>query len=101
MVSRHGFQVLTAGDGREAVRVFQEHVHEVTCVLLDLSMPRMSGEEAFRELRRLRPDVPVIVASGYTEEDIRRRFAGHERIQFIEKPYRSATVTQELRKLLG
>ena len=55
MVEEAGFSVLTAGDGEEAIRLFRQHQHEIVCVLLDLTMPKMDGQETFRELRRIRP----------------------------------------------
>ena len=74
MIERSGFSVLTASGGREAIRLFREHQHEVSCVLLDLTMPDMDGAETFGELRRIRPDVRVILTSGYSEEAATERF---------------------------
>ena len=56
LLERHGFSVVTARDGREAIEVFQARCDEIVAVVLDLTMPRMGGEETFRELRRLSPD---------------------------------------------
>ena len=87
MLSRLGFQVLLAADGREALEVYGEHRGEIVLVLLDLTMPRMNGEETFRELRRLNPAVRVVMSSGYAENDITSRFAGKGLAGFIHKPY--------------
>ena len=76
MIERAGFSVLTAGGGREAIRLFREHRHEVRCVLLDLTMPDLDGAETFRELRRIRPDVRVVLSSGYGEEAATGRVRG-------------------------
>ena len=59
-------------------------------MLLDLSMPQMDGQETFRELRRLREDVRVVLTSGYNEQDAVNRFAGKGLAGFIQKPYRAA-----------
>jgi PAS domain S-box-containing protein len=100
IVERCGFTVLAATDGREAVRLFQQHSDDVSCVLLDLAMPHMNGAETFRELRRIRPDVRVVVASGYSEQEILRHFAGQHPAGFIEKPYRVTELSAKLRSVL-
>jgi len=83
---RAGFRVVTAEDGLAALEILRQNP-AVDGVLLDLTMPRMSGEEAFPEIRRLRPDVPIVLASGYTEQDATSQF--HERglAGFIQKPF--------------
>ena len=100
MLSRMGFSVLTAADGREAVEVFRKHADKIDCVLLDLTMPRMNGEEAFRELRRIRPDVRVILCSGYNEQDVTQHFAGKGLAGFIQKPYILAALRAKLMEVL-
>jgi two-component system cell cycle sensor histidine kinase/response regulator CckA len=71
MLSRLGFVVLTAGDGREALALYAQHRGEIVLVLLDLTMPHMDGEETLHGLRALDPEVRVIMSSGYSEQDIR------------------------------
>ncbi len=100
MLERLGFSVLTAPDGREALKVFREHADEFVCVLLDLTMPHMDGEEAFRAMRRLHPDVPVILCSGYNERDATQRFAGKGLAGFIQKPYNMTTLREKLAEVL-
>lgn len=87
MLERLGFSVITAGDGREAVEIYRTRGKDLALVLLDLTMPRMNGEEAFRELRRIDPNVRVILSSGYSEQEISARFAGKGLAGFIQKPY--------------
>jgi CheY-like chemotaxis protein len=96
MVERCGFDTLLAEDGEEALRVFSANRGLVTGVLLDLSMPRMGGRETLRELRRLDPDVPVLLSSGYPEQDPVPGATG-----FVQKPYRLATLTAALRAALS
>lgn len=88
MLEHLGFGVLTAADGREAIRLFRQRRGEILFVLLDLTMPEMSGEEVLRELRRIDPQVRVVIASGYPEEEVARRFAGGELPPIVHKPYR-------------
>jgi len=70
ILKRHGFEVLTAADGCEAIKLLQEHNGNIACILLDLTMPHMDGEETYRELRRISSDIPVIMTSGYSEQEI-------------------------------
>ena len=83
-----GFEVLTASDGREAIGIFSREARRVRLVLLDLTMPRMNGEETYTELRRIRPDIRVILMSGYNEQEATGRFAGKHLAGFIQKPFR-------------
>jgi CheY-like chemotaxis protein len=101
MLDLLGFQVLTAADGREALEVFRRHGGEIDLVILDLSMPVMGGEETFRELRRLRSDVRVILSSGYDEQEVTPRFAGKGLAGFVQKPYTVAKLEQTLSRVLG
>jgi len=68
MLQNFGFTPILAGDGVEGVECFRRHAAELRLVLLDLTMPRMDGEEALAEMRRINPDVPVILISGYSEK---------------------------------
>ncbi len=96
MLERMGFIVYTATDGYDGVTLFQAHADEIHLVLLDMTMPRMDGEEVFRELRRLRPEVLVVLTSGYNEQDAINRFSGKGLAGFIQKPYQY----EELRTML-
>jgi CheY-like chemotaxis protein len=100
MLNRMGFSVLTAVDGRDAIDLFRKRPDTIDCVLLDLTMPRLDGQEAFRKLRRIRPDVAVILCSGYNEQDATQRFAGKGLAGFIHKPFNMATLRETLMKVL-
>jgi signal transduction histidine kinase/CheY-like chemotaxis protein len=95
-----GYKVVTAGDGLEALQVFGDRQSEISAVLLDLTMPHMSGSEAFRELRALRPDLPILVTSGYSEEESVRDFHDSDLAGFIQKPYRASQLRARLREVL-
>jgi CheY-like chemotaxis protein len=99
MLTFFGFRVLTACDGRDALEVFRQNRDEIDCVILDLTMPHMDGEQAFRELRRIRPALRVIVSSGYNEQDVARRFVGKGLAGFIQKPYKVSELGQKLREV--
>ncbi|MCP4713644.1 MAG: response regulator, partial [Deltaproteobacteria bacterium] len=99
-LEKRGFSVLTALDGREGVEVFQEHAAEIVCVILDLTMPHMDGEETFREIRRIKGDTRIIMSSGYNEQDITQRFVGKGLAGFIQKPYLSKNLWKKLQEVL-
>ncbi|OPY85253.1 MAG: Blue-light-activated protein [Syntrophus sp. PtaU1.Bin208] len=101
MLTTLGFQVLTADNGLEGLDAFRAHQAEIDCVLLDLMMPEMGGEETFRELRRLKHDLPVIMSSGYNEQDVTQRFVGRGLTGFLQKPYTVANLRAALKKALG
>lgn len=101
MLERIGFDVLSASNGKEAIDLFKANAARVRCVLLDLTMPQMDGEETFGELRRVDPMVRVIMSSGYNEQDIVSRFSGKGLAGFIQKPYRLARMTEVFRSVLA
>jgi PAS domain S-box-containing protein len=96
-----GFQVLCVNEGAQALELFRARGAEIVCVLLDLTMPGLDGEQVFREIRRLRPDTRVILSSGYDESDVTQRFASEGLAGFIQKPYRSASLRAKLKQVLG
>jgi two-component system, cell cycle sensor histidine kinase and response regulator CckA len=87
-LEREGFAVLTAADGREAVTVFRSHGLHIDVVLLDLTMPHLDGIETMAELRRIRPDIRVILASGFSEQQASERVGGQAPTAFLGKPFR-------------
>ncbi len=98
ILERLGFTVWTAADGEEALRVFGRRAAEVTAVLLDATMPVLSGEETLRGLRAIREDVPILLSSGYTGNQGDAREDGAT--AFLQKPYRPADLADALRRAL-
>ncbi len=101
MLQRAGFGVVTANDGVEAIELYRVDPESYTLVVLDLTMPNMDGETAFRELRQLRGDVRVILTSGYNSQEVVTRFAGKGLAGFIQKPFDAGRLRLELTKVLG
>jgi len=100
VMGKAGFKVQLAADGREAVALFQRHGDEIGCVLCDLTMPVMDGWETLTALRRIRPGLPVILASGYSESQVMAR-GGAERPQlFLQKPYDFQVLAATVRRYL-
>ena len=90
---------LTAWMGRRS-RFFQSAVNEIDLVMLDFAMPRMNGIEAFGELIRIKPDVKVILCSGYTEDVVLDCFPGQRPAGVLHKPYKMEELKTELERLL-
>jgi CheY-like chemotaxis protein len=101
MLDGLGFKCLIAANGQEGLEVFWKHEGEIDCVILDLTMPEMGGEEVFSELRRLKSDLCVILSSGYNEEDVTQRFVGKGLAGFVQKPYTSDKLRMTLNRVLG
>lgn len=95
ILRRDGYQVLTARNGRTALDVYAERGREIDLVLLDLTMPELSGWETFRELRLLDPEVMVILMSGYSQESAEAIPGGAA--GFLAKPYSA----EELREIVS
>ncbi|RII28115.1 MAG: hypothetical protein CXR30_14775 [Geobacter sp.] len=100
MLKTLGFQVVTADDGRQAIDIYRQRQEEIAAVILDLTMPHMDGEEAFRELRRIRADVRVVMSSGYNEMEVSQRFLGKRLAGFIQKPYKLAELSTILKQAM-
>jgi two-component system, cell cycle sensor histidine kinase and response regulator CckA len=97
ILEKSGYRVLLAEDGIDAVEMFREIANQVALVILDLTMPRMSGADTFRRLREIKADVRVLFSSGYSAEHLDLADLG---AAFIGKPYRPAELIEAVRTLL-
>jgi len=86
LLKRMGLQVLPAADGEQAVNLFRQHSAEIKFVLMDLSMPKLDGRKALAEIRKIRPEVKVVLTSGYDSDDLIRRYEKEGFDAFIQKP---------------
>jgi len=100
-VEAMGYRVITATDGEDALRVFAANADAIRCVVLDQSMPRMSGMEVFRALRESDPEVKVILCSGYSEEDTCGDYSAVGLAGFLGKPYELASLQEKVKEVLG
>jgi two-component system, cell cycle sensor histidine kinase and response regulator CckA len=101
MLSSLGFTVLTAEDGAEALEVFRQSKHKICCKLCDLTMPRMNGWETMEALRALRPDIRVLLASGYDEAKVMEGRHAELPQAFLHKPYRLVELQAALGAAMG
>jgi len=96
-LERFGYQVLLAANGIEALEIFAQTSDRIKVVLLDLTMPLMSGEETLQRLRAIRADVPVLLSSGYNQVEVVKRFAGQSLAGFVGKPYTATALLAKVK----
>jgi PAS domain S-box-containing protein len=101
MLAHLGFRSILAADGQQALSSFLVHRDSLVCVIVDLTMPAMDGEETFREIHRIDPRIPVILSSGYNEQEAVQRFVGKGLAGFLQKPYQLSQLRRKLREVLG
>jgi two-component system cell cycle sensor histidine kinase/response regulator CckA len=100
VLSLHGFRVLTAEDGQRAVDVFRAHAADIDLVLLDLTMPGLSGAEVFAAIMEQRPNTRVLITSGYAEEESQSLLRHPSVTGFLGKPYRIDRLIEQVQTSL-
>ncbi len=96
-----GYSVLEADGGLAALRIFQNHLHEIDAVLLDLAMPDMNGERTLRELKKLKKTIPIILLTAYAEDEFRTRFENGDWASVVAKPFSSKELLGALDSVLS
>lgn len=99
-LEKFGYKTLTAQDGANAVDLYRGQPHAIGLVLLDLTMPVMSGEEALRHMQMINPNVRVLLTSGYNEVEAVQRFSGKGLAGFIQKPYTASALAEKVKEAL-
>ena len=100
LLESFGYRVVLAENGSEALEIFQKSPADYTGILLDLTMPKMDGMEAFTAIRLIREDVPVVLMSGFNEQDAISRFSGKNLAGFVQKPFTPDELRQAIRKFI-
>lgn len=100
MLRRLGYRVILAKDGEEAVEQFRKHQGEIAMALLDVVMPRMGGPEVYEKIRGMRPGLPVIFSSGYSQESARLASLVVQGAVLLQKPYEPRILARKVRELL-
>ena len=95
-----GYQVITAGGGREAIEIFETKADAIDLVILDFTMPEMSCEETFSRLKMIAPRVPVLVSSGFSLNEHVRQILDQDGTGFIQKPFRLYMLSRKVREML-
>jgi PAS domain S-box-containing protein len=100
MLEWGGYQVLTAGDGIEAIEIYAERSADISLVLLDLIMPVMGGKQCLEEMLKINPDALVLIASGHCGESVSVDAADTRVKGFLPKPYDARRLLKEVRRIL-
>ncbi len=93
-----GYSVQLACDGKSAVEAFAAKPDDFAAVLMDLTMPIMNGEDALRHIRKIRPDVPVVLSSGYSEMEAVQRFREDGLSGYLQKPYTATALARRIKQ---
>jgi signal transduction histidine kinase len=101
ILEHFGFSVIEAENGDEALLRYREAQGPIAAVLLDMTMPGMSGEETFRRLRQIAPEVTVILSSGYNEIEATRRFTSKGLAGFLQKPYTASQLGEYVAQVIA
>ena len=100
ILEKLGYTVITASDGEEAVEIFREKSSQILITLLDLSMPKMSGSDAYAAMKEMDPEVKAILISGFEDERVEAALElGID--GFIKKPYSMVNLAQEVKRIIG
>jgi len=100
-MSEQDVSVVTAQTGELGVELYRTNKDQVNLVVLDLSLPGISGEDTFKILRRINPNVKVVVSSGYADEYIKKLFKGFALVGILQKPYTWGALVENMIKFLG
>jgi CheY-like chemotaxis protein len=101
MLEKAGYSVIAAENGAQAVSIFRNASGQISAVLLDMTMPVMSGAETLRQLRELKPDISVILSTGFSEMEALERFPGKAVAGFVPKPYTALQLIQKINAVCG
>jgi CheY-like chemotaxis protein len=99
MLSFSGYNCLEAADGQAALTLIRESAVSVNLVLTDIVMPEMGGTELARQVAELRPDLPIVFMSGYSDDPVVRTLE-HSPALFLPKPFTAAALTEKVRAAL-
>lgn len=100
LLSTNGYEVLTAADGEEAMRIYQERHRDIALVLSDMGLPKLGGWEVFQRMRELNPRVRSILASGYLDQHLRSDLLAAGAKDFIQKPYVPDEILRRIREVI-
>jgi CheY-like chemotaxis protein len=101
MLNHLGYEVLEARDGRTAIEVFEEYINVIDVVMLDMRMPGMNGAMVYDRLVQIKPDVKVLLFSGYFENEQIQRILENSNTDLIQKPIRLIHLSEKLKTILG
>ncbi len=96
-----GVMVVAFANGEEGVEFFRDHSEEINLVVLDLSLPGISGEETYTRLKAINAGVKVVVSSGFPNEEVTKKFDGTGVVGYLQKPYNYVTLVRSIGTFMG
>lgn len=100
MLIECGYTVITASHGDEGVRLYREKKDEIDAVILDVVMPRKSGDETYNELKEINKDIKVLVISGFSQDERVKRMLEKGAKQFLQKPFNMEKLTKAIESVI-
>ena len=95
-----GYEVLLAKDGEEAIQTYENHQREIAAVVLDMTMPKLTGRDTFKTILEINPSAKIILASGYTDEGSSKQLLEEGACDFLQKPYTIQPLAQAVRRAI-
>ena len=95
-----GFTVLEALNGKQALELYQNNAAEISLVFTDMGMPVMDGYELIEKLKKLNPELPIIVSSGFGDTEIKARVGSDNIAGIISKPYKPDRLREVLKSVV-
>ena len=95
-----GYEVSLAKNGREGIEIFSKNPHSFDLVILDMIMPVMNGRDCFFKMKKIRPDIPVILASGYSPQEDIKEMEAQGLDAFLRKPFKRNHLSQCIRQII-
>jgi PAS domain S-box-containing protein len=96
----HGYKVLTARNGKEAVELYSKNYNSIDLIFTDLGLPKLNGWQAYLEMKKFNPQAKVILASGYLDPKVKQDIPEVELKNFVQKPYRPSQILKQVRKVI-
>jgi two-component system, cell cycle sensor histidine kinase and response regulator CckA len=96
-----GYRVFEAADGNQAIKLFREHSNEIEVVVLDVVMPVINGKETYEAIKKLRPDVKVLLISGYADDVITTKGIKQDKMNFLAKPFTPHQLLKKIREIIN
>ena len=100
LLKMFGFTVLEAVNGKEALEMYQKNAADITLILTDIGMPVMDGYELVEKLKKLKPELPIVISTGYSDGDVKERIGSDNIAGIISKPYNSDKLLEVLKSVV-
>jgi CheY-like chemotaxis protein len=101
ILERADYNVIAASDGEEALRKYREHHDGIALLVMDVAMPHLGGAEAYKEIRKMNPDIRALFMSGYAADTLPASTLSDERVAFIPKPVSQKKLLRAIREALS